>query len=92
MTPEGWIVNLGAIIGSGIAAWQAFASKMEARKAKELSTPTGNGFAELVIGKLIRLEGKLDEHIHDHAVDAFDRNKREAKLDKEQRARDEHRH
>jgi hypothetical protein len=88
VTPEGWIVNLAAVIGAVFAGYQANGSKHEAKRARELSEPTGNGFATAVLDKLNRVEAKLDEHIHDHAVDAFDRNKREKKLDADLAERD----
>jgi hypothetical protein len=89
MTPEGWVVNLGAILGALVAAWQAYGAKSEATKAKTLSEPTGNSWGKMVLAKLMSVEEKLDTHIHDHLTDSIVREKREEKLDNEQATRDE---
>lgn len=89
MTPEGWILNTLAVVGSCAAAYQAWGAKGEATKAKDLSEPTGNGFAKEVRHALDRIEGKIDTHIHDHLTDTIVRENREEKLDAEQQLRDQ---
>lgn len=81
MSPEGWITNLGAIAAALVGAYQAYGSKMEARRAKELSEPTGNGFASTTSQRLVRIEDKLDTHIHDHLTGELEREKREKRED-----------
>ncbi len=47
-------------LGLGYASWQA-------KRAKKLSEPTGNGFARDVTDALRRIESKVDSHISAHA-------------------------
>lgn len=62
MTPEGWVVNLVAIIAATIGAYQSYGAKDEARQAKNLSKPTGNGFAGDTEDTLQRIEKITNEN------------------------------
>lgn len=81
---ENWQAIGGAIGVLLIAAWgriDSYKTKKAAKKAAELSAPTGNGFAKKVMDKLERLESgqvrndkanariekKIDDHIAAHA-------------------------
>lgn len=87
MNIETWLANLGAIAAALVAAHQSWESKKEARKAKELSEPTGNGFAQRVLvdlsglkdnledikEQIVHVDDKIDTHIHDHVTDSMRR-------------------
>lgn len=74
---ENWQAIGGAIGILLIAAWgriDAYKTKKAAKKAAELSAPTGNGFAKRVTASLVRIEAaqarteqKLDHHLQSHA-------------------------
>ena len=50
------------IIPSLVAAYAAIKSNQAAKYAK----PTGNGFAQLVIRKLDRIDDRIDKHLENH--------------------------
>lgn len=50
------------IFPSVIAAYAAIRSNQAAKYAK----PTGNGFAQLVLRKLDRIDSRIDKHLDNH--------------------------
>jgi hypothetical protein len=63
MTPEIWqtLGTIAALLAVGAYnAWRSIRAERAARKAVHLSTPTGNGFADDVLGRLESIEGKVD--------------------------------
>lgn len=50
------------IFPSLIAAYAAIKSNQAAKYAK----PTGNGFAQLVLRKLDRIDDRIDKHLENH--------------------------
>lgn len=81
---DSWQAIGGAVAIVGTAVWgriDAYKTKKAAKRAVELSEPTGNGFAKKVMEKLERLESgqirndkanariekKVDDHIAAHA-------------------------
>lgn len=63
MSPETW-QTLGTIVALLVVgaynAWRTIRAERAARKAVDLSRPTGNGFAQEVRDSLARIEGKAD--------------------------------
>lgn len=49
----------GTLVAAFFAAYQATRAKSEAAAAKDLSTPTGNGFAKYTKDALARIENDL---------------------------------
>jgi hypothetical protein len=74
---ESWQAIGGAVAIVATAVWSridAYKTKKAAKRAVELSTPTGNGFAKFVKESLIRIEltqnrteKKIDDHLTAHA-------------------------
>ena len=67
LSPDAW----GAVgialttVGTILAAHISTSRKVE--EVRQLSAPTGNGFAADVKASLRRIEDKVDRHIEDHA-------------------------
>lgn len=55
-------IDPNIIFPSLIAAYAAIKSNQAAKYAK----PTGNGFAQLVLRKLDRIDDRIDKHLQDH--------------------------
>lgn len=77
MTGDDW-QKIGEIAGyvalGALVTWKAHRAEMQAKKAKEYSQPTGNGFAGTVKDALVRIEAAqakdatmLYDHIRAHA-------------------------
>lgn len=77
-----WLINIGAMSGALLAAWEAFRGKRHASNAAdsaelaaERSEPTSNGFVRDITAQLSRIEIQgnrntdlLVQHIADHAA------------------------